>query len=1506
MSDLSITGEVVVTSEKAEAAFTRVGEAAQGMANEVASSAGLAGQAVDKIGDGAGQSAEKFTRAEARMSQAIKKSTTELELLGKTASQRFEFNIADKGLDPTKFEPMLQKLRETESLALRAQTAGTSSLDKIGVSAAQNAAAMRQVPAQFTDIVTSLQGGQKPMTVLLQQGGQLKDMFGGAGNAARAMGSYVLGLINPFTITAAAAGVVVLAFAQGQKESQAYRQALIETGNASGVTATQLAAMAASVSASSKITQGAAAEALATLAGSNNIASGSFERIAGIAAQLQSVTGASVGATVKQFEELGKSPVEASLKLNESTHFLTASVYEQIRALAEQGKTTEAAALAQNTYASVMEQRIPQLQANLGYVEKAWAAIAKEAKGAWDSMLNIGRPSDPVAGANKALEAAQAALDRARDKSANGGLRDTSKDNADANITRLERVIAARQQEVALLGKGAAYEAQSAAYQKIAADQMDAQAKLRKMSDQYLSNEVRMVKEIAAAREAAKDAPQNADNTKLLNATIAGIREKYAGEGPRTALDGIIRQLEEQQMVITQAEQRASKTLAAQHSAQLVDDADFYAKKRDMALQSVGEQQAIINAEIAAVARSGIKSGDKTKEIERYNGDLAKLRQQDLGIESEYSDSLYAINQKNLKIQDDYISALGKAGAADAKRLDGAIASQREHNAEIGLTKEQIEAYKRTVEDAGTAELQVQEQAISALLERNQALVDYGDTLGLIGGKAKEIYEEERKKLQYQIAKRKQLAALYSDGSAREASSAASKASTEEWKRGWAETDRIAREAFTSWAEGGTSAAEAVGKALKKALLSAIYEATFKPLVLQIYTSVVGSNPGASGAGGIMSTLGSMASGKSDETGIAGTILASAGLFGKGFSAGLGAVFGESGTLGALSAGTTAIGAGNLAGGFGTLAGAAAPWIAGAMALKGLTDYSVKSDGSALVANIGSKGLSGQVARRDDFTQSSSGIFSGGTTHNSDWSRAGDAVDSYIDTVTKSASNSVRLYAAALGLPVDAIDGFSKQIEASIAGLNPEQQKAAIDKAVSGFLDEMVSSAYGTPLAGLSKSGETSSQTLQRLAVDLSTVNSGLQQLGMAVLPIGLDSAKTAAGLTDAFGGLDKMQSAVGSYYEKFYSDSERAAQGFASLQAQFDALGVSIPTNREGFRQLVASIDISTESGQRMAAAVLGLAPAFDTAASAAQAAAAKMASVIADYASSGEVRAFQVDQIQRALADSGVVLTSDQIANATRSDARALYEQLVASGNSSGAAAVLDQAKAFAAITQPTQSAVGGSSGGGGGGGGSSASDAAAQSINQAWQSITDGIWDEVKRIRNLLAGTGPEAYAAAQAKFAITTAQARAGDQDSAKSLPEVSRILQELAQQNAQSSVELRVMQAKSAASLTETASILALKFGLTVPKFSAGTNYTQEGLAYLHEGEAVVPRAYNPAAGANLGGGSDLINAVRSLSSRLDVIEANTRAGALHAAVTARVLKRVTPGGDAIETRTAAA
>ncbi|PYB80819.1 phage tail tape measure protein [Pseudomonas koreensis] len=266
-------------------------------------------------------------------------------------------------------------------------------LGKAGMTAKATAAALRGVPAQFTDIAVSLQGGQAPLTVFLQQGGQLKDMFGGVGPAAKALGGYILGLVNPFTVAAAAVGVLGLAYYQGSKEQDAYRLSLVTTGNAAGTTTLALAEMAKRVSGTVGTTADAAA-ALAQLAGTGKIASSSFEQIATSAIAYEKATGKAVSETVAEFARLADDPVKAVAELNDKYNFLTASVYEQIRAAQQMGEKEAAAAIAQEAYARALGERAATMKANLGTLEKAWNDLAGAAKSGWDAILNIGRESN--------------------------------------------------------------------------------------------------------------------------------------------------------------------------------------------------------------------------------------------------------------------------------------------------------------------------------------------------------------------------------------------------------------------------------------------------------------------------------------------------------------------------------------------------------------------------------------------------------------------------------------------------------------------------------------------------------------------------------------------------------------------------------------------------------------------------------------------------------------------------------------------------------------------------------------------------------------------------------------------------------------------------------------------------------------------------------------------------------------------------------------------------------
>lgn len=353
--------------------------------------------AMDKAGsgmDGAGKSADSAGKSFSSQREEIEK------LLGRISPLTKQLGDLDKqevelarhrkegSIDLDTYTEYQKKITSTRNELTRF----SDSLTRTGNTAKQTAAALRGVPAQFTDIAVSLQAGQAPLTVFLQQGGQLKDMFGGAGPAAKALGGYILGLVNPFTVAAAAVGVLGLAYYQGSKEQDAFRLSLVSTGNASGTTTGALAEMARRIG-DTVGTTGQAASALAQLAASGKIASSSFEEIAIAAISWEKASGQAVGTTIAEFNKLADDPVKAVAQLNEKYNFLTASVYEQVRAAQDQGEKEAAAAIAQEALAKALGQRAATIKENLGSLERAWGDLAGAAKSGWDAILGVGRES---------------------------------------------------------------------------------------------------------------------------------------------------------------------------------------------------------------------------------------------------------------------------------------------------------------------------------------------------------------------------------------------------------------------------------------------------------------------------------------------------------------------------------------------------------------------------------------------------------------------------------------------------------------------------------------------------------------------------------------------------------------------------------------------------------------------------------------------------------------------------------------------------------------------------------------------------------------------------------------------------------------------------------------------------------------------------------------------------------------------------------------------------------
>lgn len=514
--------QTTVDNTQARAGFNelkRDGKAAMG---ELKTAAGQTSKAIDGIGDVAASVGSKFSREESRIAASIARSTQALREAGKLASERFETRIEARGLDAGKFAPALEQLR-----ALEAQQRG------VGVSAAQMQAALRGVPAQFTDIATALASGQQPLTVFLQQGGQLKDMFGGAGPAARALGGYIADLVNPYTVAAAAAGALAVAYFKGASEAEEFTKQIILTGNAAGVTRDQLAGMAQGVR-QVVGTQGRAADVLAQLVSTGRVSRDVLQGATTAIVTMADSAGIKTEQLVKDMAELGRSPVDGIKKLNEQYSFLSASTFQQIKALEDQGRADQAAALAQKTYSDMLQQRGEEVKKSLGLLERSWNSVSGAAKRAWDSMLDVGRERT----SDEKLDELRRRLDE--ELSGKRIVNDYGGPNRQQRIAQLRQEIGQLLTQKLQAEAGAARQAAQRQIENAgiaATDEIERQRQSLATAGQKMADELKRYRDnlgkVRAAATAADLANKDSRASQLLDpakvaADEAAIRAKYA------------------------------------------------------------------------------------------------------------------------------------------------------------------------------------------------------------------------------------------------------------------------------------------------------------------------------------------------------------------------------------------------------------------------------------------------------------------------------------------------------------------------------------------------------------------------------------------------------------------------------------------------------------------------------------------------------------------------------------------------------------------------------------------------------------------------------------------------------------------------------------------------------------------------------------------------------------------------------------------------------------------
>ncbi|EIW7136709.1 phage tail tape measure protein [Escherichia coli] len=286
---------------------------------------------------------------------------------------------------------------------------------RAGISVGQYSAAMRTLPAQFTDIATQLAGGQSPFLILLQQGGQIKDSFGGLSPMLQALRDALFGfneesretsesaagisdaaealnntseaaeklgraggLLNTFNLAiAGTVGLLALLAGAAYSSSQQFdnvARSLILMGGAGFSSMQQLndAAKAVADNAGASL-----AESVDTLVQLNDTGKYTADQMSKIAKSILAMgdAGLDTKAALADFSRLASDPIKALASLNQQYGFVDEAMMKHIITLEKTKGKTAAANEAITLFADTMEDRSNKIVEATDNIGQAWNGI---------------------------------------------------------------------------------------------------------------------------------------------------------------------------------------------------------------------------------------------------------------------------------------------------------------------------------------------------------------------------------------------------------------------------------------------------------------------------------------------------------------------------------------------------------------------------------------------------------------------------------------------------------------------------------------------------------------------------------------------------------------------------------------------------------------------------------------------------------------------------------------------------------------------------------------------------------------------------------------------------------------------------------------------------------------------------------------------------------------------------------------------------------------------------
>ena len=347
---------------------------------------------------GASIAADKFSSATTNIAAGMSRIGS-AALESSKATERLTAGLSQAGRDaalPKQLDRIAQGMTDAtnssklmiQGMSAVGQQANTTSIitNKFGDATKGARYELLNLSRQLTDVAVGFQSGQGLMTVFVQQGSQIADIFATSAASGRNFGKMLLGLVTPMSVTvtsilALGAAAVTSAFqwVQAQKTMEV---ALLGIGRASGVTQDQINQLAESAK---ELSPSEAMQFATALAATGKIGISVLTDLVNVGKDTARMFGVELPDASKMLASAFADPAKGVDTLNERLNSFDGATVKLIKDLQAQGNILGA----QQALLAGLKSGLQGIDATVSTTTAGWTALTNAVSGYWTKLGEV-------------------------------------------------------------------------------------------------------------------------------------------------------------------------------------------------------------------------------------------------------------------------------------------------------------------------------------------------------------------------------------------------------------------------------------------------------------------------------------------------------------------------------------------------------------------------------------------------------------------------------------------------------------------------------------------------------------------------------------------------------------------------------------------------------------------------------------------------------------------------------------------------------------------------------------------------------------------------------------------------------------------------------------------------------------------------------------------------------------------------------------------------------------